>query len=128
VSSYPPQAPPLVTIGDISCTQDQVITPSGTRPIGEVSWGFTNMSHTWRTIPTWAAVCAVVGFFVVCVFSLLFLLAKEDKTEGWVQVVVQGSGFVHAVNLPVTSPYHVTDYAARVDYARSLSAAARAAG
>jgi hypothetical protein len=126
VSSHPPQAPTLVTIGDISCTQDHVITPSGTRPIGEVSWTFTNMSHTWQTIPTWAAVCAVVGFFFVCVFSLLFLLAKEDKTEGWAQVVAQAPGFVHTVNLPVSSAYHVTDYSARVDYARSLSAAAAA--
>jgi hypothetical protein len=124
VSSYPAQAPPLVAIGDISCTQDQVITPTGTRPIGEVNWTFTNMSHTWQTIPTWAAVCAIVGFFFVCVFSLLFLLAKEDKTQGWVQVVVQSPGFMHSVQLPVYDPYHVTDYAARVDYARSLSAAA----
>ena len=125
MSTYPPPAaPPLVTIGDISCTQDQVITPAGVRPIGEVTWSFTNMSHTWQTVPTWAAVCAIVGFFLVCVFSLLFLLAKEDKTGGWVQVTVQAPGFTHAVRLPVSDPYHVTDYAARVDYARSLSVAA----
>jgi hypothetical protein len=128
VSGNPLQAPTLVTIGDISCTPDHVITPSGTRPIGEVSWTFTNMSHTWRTIPTWAVVCAIVGFFFVCFLSLLFLLAKEDKTEGWVQVGVQGPGFTHTAHLPVTSPYHVTDYAARVDYARSLSAAPPASG
>lgn len=29
--------------------------------------------------PTWAIVCAIVGFFVVCVLSLLFLIAKEDN-------------------------------------------------
>ena len=108
MSTYPPPAaPPLVTIGDISCTEDQVITPSGVRPIGEVSWGFTNMSHTWQTVPTWAAVCAIVGFFFVCVFSLLFLLAKEDKTGGQVQVVVQAPGFMHTAYLPVADPYHV---------------------
>jgi hypothetical protein len=125
VSTYPPAVPPLVTIGDIACTQDQVITPSGTRPIGGLTWTFTNMSHTWQTTPTWAAVCAVVGFFFVCFLSLLFLLAKEDKTQGWVQVNVQGPGFMHAVNLPVYSPHQVADYAARVEYARSLSSAAR---
>ena len=31
-------------------------------------------------IPTWAVVCAIVGFFIVCVLSLLFLIAKEDNT------------------------------------------------
>jgi hypothetical protein len=122
--SYQPQAPPLVTIGDISCTQEQVITPSGTRPIAAVSWSFNDMSRTWQTIPTWAVVCAAVGFFLVCFFSLLFLLAKETKTEGWVQVVVQGPGFVHTSHIPVYSAYQVSDYAARVNYARSLSAAA----
>jgi hypothetical protein len=124
VSSYPLQAPPLVTIGDISCTQDEVITPSGTRPIGDVTWTFTNMAHTWQTTPTWAVVCAVVGFFFVCFLSLLFLLAKEDKTQGWVHIAVQAPGFMHVAQLPVYDPYHVTDYSARVEYARSLSAAA----
>ena len=119
----PLQAPPLVTIGDIHCTQAQVITPSGTRPIGEVTWTFANMSHTWRTIPTWAVVCAI-AFAVFCLLGLLFLLAKEDKTRGWVQVTAQAPGLAHTVQLPVYSPYEVTDYAARVDYARSLSAAA----
>ncbi len=119
--------PPLVSIGDIYCTQDQVVTPAGARPIGEVSWTFTNMSHTWQTTPTWAVVCAVVGFFLVCFLSLLFLIAKEDKTQGWVQVTVQAPGFMHTTQLPVYAAYHVTDYAARVDYARSLTAAATAA-
>jgi hypothetical protein len=123
VSSSPPQEPPLVTIGDIACTREEAITPSGTRPIGEVTWTFTNLSQTWQTTPTWAVICAIAGFFVVCVFSLFFLLAKEDKTQGWVQVAVQAPGFVHTTWLPVYSAHQVRDYMARVDYARSLSAA-----
>lgn len=121
--SYPAQ-PALVVIGDISCTQEHVFTPSGTRPIGEVTWTFTDLSRSWQAIPTWAVVCAIAGFFIVCVFSLLFLLAKEDRTEGWVQVVAQAPGFAHTVQLPVWSAQNVADYAARVNYARSLSAAA----
>jgi RNA polymerase subunit RPABC4/transcription elongation factor Spt4 len=31
-------------------------------------------------IPTWAVVCAIAGFFLVCFFSLLFLIAKDDNT------------------------------------------------
>ena len=31
-------------------------------------------------IPTWAVITAIVGFFVVCVLSLLFLLAKDENS------------------------------------------------
>ncbi|BAJ28204.1 hypothetical protein KSE_23870 [Kitasatospora setae KM-6054] len=120
----PPAVPgALVTIGDIACTRAEVVTPSGTAPIGQVTWTFTDMSRTTRTIPTWAIVCAIV-FFVFCLLGLLFLLAKEDRTEGTVQVVVQGPRFLHQVQLPVSSVGQVQDYNARVGYARSLSAAA----
>jgi hypothetical protein len=113
----------MVTIGDIVCTNTQVITPSGQAPIGGVVWSYTDMSRTTRSIPTWAIVCTVI-FFFFCLLGLLFLLAKEDRTEGTVQVVVQGQGFLHQVQLPVSSVMQVQDYAARVNYARSLSAAA----
>jgi hypothetical protein len=37
-------------------------------------------THSQRGgIPTWAVICAIVGFFVVCVLSLLFLIAKDDN-------------------------------------------------
>lgn len=113
----------LVTIGDIICTQTEVITPSGRRPIGQVTWSFTDMSRTTRSIPTWAIVLAVV-FFFVCFLGLLFLLAKEDRTEGSVQIVVQGPGLLHQLQVPVHSVMQVQDYNARVGYARSLTAAA----
>lgn len=115
--------PVMVTIGDIACTNTTVITPSGQAPIGGVVWSYTDMSRTDRVIPTWAIVCAVV-FFFFCLLGLLFLLAKEERTEGSVQVVVQGPGFLHQVQLPVYSVIQVQDYAARVNYARSLSAVA----
>jgi hypothetical protein len=54
--------------------------------------------------------------------GLLFLLVKEERTVGSVQVVVQGRGFLHTVQLPVANRAQVSDYAARVNYARSLSA------
>jgi hypothetical protein len=116
-------APVLVTIGDIACTQHEVITPSGRAPIGGVVWSFTDLSRTSRVIPTWAIVCAVI-FFFFCLLGLLFLLAKEDRTEGGAQIVVQGPGFLHQTQLPVYSVPQLQDLAARVNYARSLSASA----
>ncbi len=115
--------PALVTVGDIVCTEHWVITPSGTRPIGEVSWSFNDMSHTTQSIPAWAIVLAII-FFLFCLLGLLFLLVKEEQTTGWIQIVVQGDRFVHTTQIPVTTRAQVADYNARINYARSLSAAA----
>lgn len=60
--------------------------------------------------------------FFFCLLELLFLLVKEERTEGSVQVVVQGPGFLHQSQLPVYSVMQVHDYAARVNYPRSLTA------
>jgi hypothetical protein len=120
---YSQQPAYLVTIGDIACTADFVITPAGTRPVREVTWTFTDMSRTTDVIPPWAIVLAVV-FFIVCFLGLLFLLVREQRTQGFVQVTVQAPGFVHAVQLPVSSTAQIADYNARVNYARSLAAAA----
>lgn len=113
--------PILVTIGDISVTSTTVYTPSGSRPLAELSWTFTDLSSTSQAIPTWAIVCAVV-FFLFCFLGLLFLLAKEDKTQGTVQVTAHGSGFVHTCTIPVTSVAQVADINARVNYIRTLTA------
>lgn len=112
----------MVTIGDISVTSATVYTPSGSRPLSDLQWTFTDMSQTSQAIPTWAIVCAVV-FFLLCFLGLLFLLAKEDKTAGTVQVTVHGQGFVHTTTIPVSSIAQVADINARVNYARTLAAA-----
>lgn len=109
----------MVTVGDIACTRESVITPSGSAPISAVTWTFTDMSRTTRGIPSWAVVCAVI-FFFFCLLGLLFLLVKEERTEGWAQVTVQGPNLLHVTQLPVTSPMMVADLNARVNYARSL--------
>ena len=80
------------------------------------------MSQTTQAIPVWAIVLTIL-FVWFCLLGLLFLLAKETRTTGWVQVTVQGERFLHQVQLPVFSVQQVADYNARVGYARSLSAA-----
>ncbi|GEE01176.1 hypothetical protein nbrc107696_16220 [Gordonia spumicola] len=114
---------PLITIGDISCTQTQIVTPAGTAPVAGAQWHVTDMSHTTEEIPTWAIVCAIVGAFVVCLFSLFFLLVKERRTTGTVQVTVTSGGFMHTTSIPVYAPNTVMDVHNRVNYARSLSSA-----
>jgi hypothetical protein len=113
--------PVMVTIGDISVTATTVYTPSGSRPLSDVQWTFTDMSTTSQSIPTWAIVCAIV-FFLFCLLGLLFLLAKENTTTGAVQVTVHGPGFVHTSTMPVSSAQQVADLNARVNYVRTLAA------
>jgi hypothetical protein len=111
--------PTLVTVGDVIVTQSWVVTPSGTRARREVSWTVTPMYQTSTGIPTWAIVCAII-FFVFCLLGLLFLLAKEQKTTGHMQVTVQSPGFIHTTYVPVSSPMQANDVADRVNYARAL--------
>ena len=103
-------------------TASRVFTPSGTRPLGEVTWAVTDGSVTTTGIPVWAIVCAIIGFFLF-LLGLLFLLVKETTTRGAMQVTVLGSGFVHTTNISVTSQAQVTDINARVNHARMLAAA-----
>ncbi|WP_435594781.1 hypothetical protein [Tsukamurella tyrosinosolvens] len=114
--------PVLVSIGDFHCTRTEIITPVGSFPVMGSQWTVTNHSVTTRAIPTWAIVMAIVGAFAVCVFSLFFLLAKEDRTQGFVQVTVVGpEGRSFTTSVPVYSPSAVQDVYQRVDYARNLA-------
>lgn len=115
--------PVLVTFGDVSVGQTTVFTPNGVAPVGRTTFLLTDLSVTRENIPTWAVVCAVV-FFLFCLLGLLFLLAKERRTEGHVQIVVQGPHLLHTAQVPVWSPEQVWDLNQRVNYARSLSVAA----
>jgi hypothetical protein len=113
--------PTLVTIGDVIVTQSWVVTPSGTRPRREANWTVTPMYQTTTGIPTWAIICAVI-FFVFCLLGLLFLLAKEEKTTGHMQVTVQAPGLFHTTYVPVSSPMQANDIVNRVNYVRALPA------
>lgn len=117
----PPQPEPaLVTIGDIIVTNNWVLTPSGQRPRREVAWSVTPMYQTSQVIPSWAIVCAIL-FFVFCLLGLLFLLVKEERTTGQMQVTAQAPGFLHVCYVPVYSMAQVHDVVARVDYVRALA-------
>ncbi len=112
----------LVTVGDIACTQTEVITPNGRRPLARTVWVVQNNTTTTESIPAYAIVLAVV-FFLVCLLGLLFLLIKERRTTGWVTVSVQGDAMYHATQIPVSAAAQITDVESRVGYIRGLVAA-----
>ena len=113
----------MVTIGDIGVTPTEVITPLGRRPVRGTVWMIQNNTVATQSIPTYAIVLAVV-FAIFCLLGLLFLLIKEDKTQGYVVVSVQADGFFHATQVPVSYPTQIAEIDGRVNYARALAASA----
>jgi hypothetical protein len=119
----PPQANPLlVQIGEIRVTQDTVYTPAGAFPVSGSQWYAQDQWTTSEKIPTWAVVCAVVGFCVLTFFSLLFLLAKETVVNGAVAVTVTHGSQSYTAYVPVGHQMQAADIHNRVHYARSLAA------
>ncbi|MFC4606621.1 hypothetical protein [Streptomyces maoxianensis] len=111
---------PLVSIGDISVMGDSIVTPAGTLPLRGAVWNATDMSRTEEKIPTHAIVLAIV-FFLFCLLGLLFLLMKEKKTTGFIQVTVTSGGKHHSTMIPAHGPETFQMVMGQINYARSLS-------
>jgi hypothetical protein len=114
-----PTGPVLVTVGDISVEQFRIVTPAGVLPTHGTNWSAMDMSRTEEKIPAWAIILAIV-FALACLLGLLFLLCKERKTTGFVQVTVQNGNRTHNTHVGVSSPRDVADTLARVNFARTL--------
>jgi hypothetical protein len=80
------------------------------------------MSHYQESISAAGIVLAIV-FIWFCLLSLLFLLLKDRRMVGYIQVTVQGSGFHHSTMIPATSPHSVIGVHQMVNYAGALAAA-----
>ena len=117
----PPQGNFLTTIGDIGITNDTIVTPVGSAPLRASQWMVSDMTRTESKIPTWAIVCAIV-FALACLLGLLFLLAKEQQTTGFVGVSVRSEDLSHQTSVPVSSPEQVVYVRQQVSYAQSLAA------
>ena len=114
----------LITIGDIGVTQDTVVTPNGNGPLAGSQWIVTDRTQVESAIPTWAIVMAIV-FALACLLGLLFLLVKEQRVRGFVEVSVRTGDVVHMTQLPVQNANDVNRYRALVSQAQSLAAQAR---
>jgi hypothetical protein len=114
-----PAGPVLVTIGDISVEQYRIVTPAGVLPTQGTNWSAMDMTRTEEKIPAYAIVLAII-FFLFCLLGLLFLLIKERKTTGFVQVTVQHGNRTHNTHVAAANPTQVADTLARVNYARTL--------
>ncbi|MFG2597028.1 hypothetical protein [Streptomyces sp. NPDC048462] len=111
---------PMLSIGDITVMGDSIVTPSGTMPLKGAAWTATDMSRTEEKIPTVGIVLAIV-FALLCLVGLLFLLMKEKKTTGFIQVSVTSGGRHHSTMIPATHPETFAMVMSQINSARSLS-------
>ncbi|MPZ26411.1 MAG: DUF1707 domain-containing protein [Micromonosporaceae bacterium] len=117
-----PAEPVLLQIGELAITRTTVFTPAGPIPLRGSHWTDSDHWVTERKIPTWAIVVAVVGFFLVCALSLLFLLAKETHYHGVVDVTVSNRDKHYVARIPVYSLQQVHHLHQQVGYVRTLTA------
>ncbi|MDM4784395.1 hypothetical protein QTS76_35095 [Micromonospora sp. b486] len=118
----PAQSAVAVQIAEIMVTPPVIRTPAGVLPLAGASWYVTDCWQKEEKIAPWAVVAAILGFFCLTVFSLLFLLIKETRHYGTVQVTVSSGGHQYVARIPVTDQFQVQQLNNQVNYARSLSA------
>ncbi|WP_411081968.1 hypothetical protein [Streptomyces sp. cmx-18-6] len=111
---------PVMSIGDITVMNDSIVTPSGAMPLSGAVWTATDMSRTEEKIPTHAIVLAII-FAWFCLIGLLFLLMKEKRTTGFVQVTVTSGGRHHSTMIPATGPHTFPAVMHQLNAARSMS-------
>jgi len=114
--------PVIVQIAEISVTSTTVLTPTGNLPLAGSQWQVNDYWFSQQRIPKWAIVLAIVGFCVLTVFSLLFLLIKETVMQGTVQVTVTNGSLQYVARIPVTDQATVTGINQQVNYVRTLAA------
>lgn len=110
--------PIQVRLGDISVSQSRVQTPYGAYPLAQTTWLVTNHTYVTESIPAWAIVLAII-FFVFCLLGLLFLLVKERRLYGAMQVSVQGPGLSYSTYIPVRHEMQIFQVNSSVDWIRA---------
>jgi hypothetical protein len=118
---YPVSEAVIAQIGEIQVTSTTVRTPAGQFPLRGSRWDVSDHWVTEQKTPTWAVVLAIVGFFCLTFFSLLFLLAKETVYRGVVQVRVSNGPYGYVARIEVTDQALVQHVYQQVNYVTSLS-------
>lgn len=112
--------PFLVSIGDVRATQKWVVTPAGNWPANSVKVTTQDQTATLVHTPAWAIVMVVV-FIWVFFLSLFFLLARETRVSGYVNVTIWGpAGQSYTENVEIWSSEHRSDVFQRVTYLQGL--------
>ena len=117
--------PIRVQFGDISMSDHWLVTPQGTMPLAGTQVFISDMSREERFIPGWAIALAIIGalFFLL---GLFFLLVKETRTTGFMQITVSNGGFTYQSAEPGTGnrATQLYELQGRANYARGMIARA----
>jgi hypothetical protein len=113
----PAYEPVRFQLGEIAVADTRVHTPVGSYPLRGTTWTVSNQTFVTQGIPAWAIVLAIV-FFIFCLLGLLFLLVKERRVNGVVQVSVVGPGFSYSTYIPVYNEMAVFEVSRQVDWIR----------
>ncbi|MFD9306093.1 hypothetical protein ACFWCB_26145 [Streptomyces sp. NPDC060048] len=119
-AAAPSGHPAGLSLGDITIAGDQIITPSGTMPLRGAVWNATDFSRTEEKIPAHAIVLAVI-FFLFCLLGLFFLLMKERRTTGYIQITVNSGGRHHSTMIPAVDQGTYMWVMSQLNQARALS-------
>lgn len=112
-------APYLVSIGNMHATQHHLVTPGGTWPLADVNVTTNDQTHITTHTPTWAIVMVVI-FIWFFLLSLLFLLARESRVQGFISVTVYAGGQAYVENVPVWNEAQRYEVFNRVAYLQGL--------
>jgi len=112
---------PIAQIGEITVTTTMVHTPVGGCPLRGSQWTAQDQWISSQKTPTWAIVLAIVGFCVLTIFSLLFLLAKETVLSGTIAVTVTNGPFTYVARIPVYNQAQAQQVHNQVNYARAMA-------
>ena len=113
----------IFSIGDIGISQSEVITPNGVAPLAKSMWIAKDATTTRKTIPTYAIVLAII-FALACFLGLLFLLIKEERVEGYVEVSVTSGNLHYMTQIPASNYATVSQVKMQVSQAQSMARAA----
>ena len=124
-SPVPSHEPIRVHFGDINMTDHWLVTPQGTMPLAGSQIFISDMSREEPFIPAWAIVFTII-FFIFFFLGLLFLLIKETRTTGFMQITVSNGDFTYQSAEPGSGNRAAQLYELqnRANYARGMIARA----
>jgi hypothetical protein len=115
----------LVSIGNIHASPEWVVTPAGSWSMAKIYVTTEDRTATTTHTPGWAIVMVIlfIWFFLL---SLLFLLARETRVTGYINVAIWGpEGQSYTENVPVGNATGRADVFNRVGYLQGLIGRAR---
>lgn len=119
---YPVPDQVIAQIGEIQVTSTMVRTPTCGFPLRGSQWQVVDAWTATQSTPGWAIALAILLFFCVGPFSLLFLLAKTSRLTGQVQVHVSNGQLGYVSRIVVNNQAFVQNTYAQVNYVRALAA------